>query len=119
MGTERELVLRIKAKDCEWQYFRAGGPGGQNQNKRDTAARCIHHPSGARGESREAREREENRRRAFRRMAESPRFRIWARTTALKLPPIDVLVNDLMSEANLVVEVKDERGRWVEPEKVD
>lgn len=73
----RELVCRVTIKDCERQTFRAGGPGGQNQNVRDTGVRIIHHPSGARGESREARTQGENEKRAFRRMAESPAFNRW------------------------------------------
>lgn len=70
--------LTITIKDCEVQTFPAGGPGGQNQNKRDTAARVIHHPSGARGESREFRTQLANKRAAFKRMAETPTFRLWA-----------------------------------------
>lgn len=49
----RSLLFSVTIKDCEVQTFRAGGCGGQNQKKRDTGVRIIHHPSGARGESRE------------------------------------------------------------------
>lgn len=72
------MKVTVTIHDCETQTFAAGGPGGQNQNKRDTGVRVIHHPSGARGESREARGQLENKKRAFRRMAESPLFKAWA-----------------------------------------
>jgi len=80
------MHIRVTSKDCERQTFRAGGPGGQNQNKRDTGVRFIHHPSGARGESREARTQPENARLAFRRMSESPEFQRWAKGAVLELP---------------------------------
>lgn len=74
-----ELILTITIKDCKQQFFRSGGPGGQNQNKRDTGARIIHPPSGARGESREERSREQNRKLAFVRMANSKEFQTWVK----------------------------------------
>ena len=73
----RELLLRVTIKDCDVQTFRAGGKGGQNQNKRSTGVRIIHRASGAVGESREHREQLQNKRAAFRRMAESAVFQNW------------------------------------------
>lgn len=72
----RRKVLSVTAADCEMQTFRAGGKGGQNQNKRDTGVRYIHHPSGARGEARDERSQLQNRRLAFRRLVESPAFQL-------------------------------------------
>ena len=56
----RELLFRVTMKDCDRQTFRAGGKGGQNQNKRDTGVRIIHRASGAVGESREHRTQGQN-----------------------------------------------------------
>lgn len=75
----RRRVGGVTIKDCIVQTFRAGGPGGQNQNKRDTAVRVVHPPSGAVGESREHRFQLQNKRQAFKRMAETHEFQSWCR----------------------------------------
>lgn len=72
-----EKLFSVTLADCDVQTFRCGGPGGQNQNKRDTGVRVIHRASGARGESREHRSQLDNKKAAFRRMATSAVFEAW------------------------------------------
>lgn len=75
--SERQLLFSVTLKDCEVQTFHAGGKGGQNQNTRDTGVRIIHKASGARGEARDERSQLQNKKLAFRRMADSRLFRAW------------------------------------------
>ena len=77
--TERHLLFSVTAKDCEISAFRAGGPGGQHQNKVASAVRVVHRPSGAVGVSRTDRSQVINKRLAFKRMAESKEFQLWLR----------------------------------------
>lgn len=117
VAEERELVLSVTTDDCEVQTFRSGGKGGQNQNKRDTGVRIIHHPSGARGESREERSQLQNKKSAFRRMATSPEFVYWAHVQSGRYETEKAYLERLMKPENIKVEVRDENGRWVDEPK--
>lgn len=106
-------ILSVTKDDCDWDYFRCPGKGGQNVNKRNTGVRCTHRPSGAIGKSCDYRTQLENRRMAFRRMAESNEFKLWIKLAASHLDSAEKLVNHAMNPENIKIEVK-ENGRWVE-----
>lgn len=107
-----KLAFSVTLKDCEVQTFRSGGPGGQNQNKRDTGVRIIHRPSGSVGESREERSQLQNKKAAFRRMAESKKFKIWVnRELWHRGEPPEERVEKDMAPKNLRVEGR-VNGTW-------
>jgi protein subunit release factor B len=117
----RKRILSVTKKDFEIQTFRAGGKGGQHQNKRDTGVRMIHRDSGARGESREHKSQKANREAAFARLVLTDTFQTWLKLeTAKRLQDeheirrrISRDVEKMMVPRNLRVEVKRD-GRWVE-----
>ena len=67
---------------CEFDRFRASGPGGQKRNRTESAVRLRHRPTGLHSEANESRSQHENRARALRRLR---------LTIALKLrAPVDL-----------------------------
>jgi protein subunit release factor B len=57
-------------RDCEMQFFRGTGPGGQNRNKVETAVRLVHRPTGLMVTAEEHRTQRANREAAYARMAD-------------------------------------------------
>jgi len=117
MSTKDKVrVLSVTHADCVMQTFTCGGKGGQNVNRRSMGVRYIHPPSGARGESREERSQLQNRKTAWRRMAESKEFQLWLRRTLGQEMAIEAEASRYVDETlarDTKVEVKRD-GRWVE-----
>ncbi len=57
--------IEIKSEDLRVETFRASGPGGQHVNKRDSAVRIIHLPTGLKASSQEERLQGLNRKKAM------------------------------------------------------
>lgn len=110
----KNYLFSVSLADCDLQTFSAGGPGGQHQNTSNTAVRIIHKNSGAKGESREHRSQLQNKKAAWKRMTEDPKFKIWINKKVWEAQgrksPEEKVKEDMIPD-NLKVEVKQD-GKW-------
>lgn len=107
MGHQK--LFSVTTADLREERYRGSGAGGQNRNKRDTGVRFTHEPSGAVGESEAERSQVQNRREAFRKMASSPRFIMWAKAQGQARieghASLDRKVDEMMDERNMRIEI--------------
>lgn len=112
----RELLFSVTASDCRWDYFRPSGNGGQGMQKTDSGVRCTHIASGAVGQATDTRSQSQNKRLAFKRMAESDKFKKWHKIETSrrlgKYVGLDQEVDKLMQDKYLKVEIQKD-GKWV------
>ena len=117
----KELLFSITKKDLDVQAFCSGGPGGQHQNKTESGVRIIHRESGAVGESRSERSQHANKKLALQRLVASAKFKVWHARKIQELQrgkTIEQLVEEDMKPENLRIEVRNERGKWVDEKPV-
>jgi len=113
---KKELLYSLTKKDFTLQTFRSGGPGGQNQNKRNSGVRIIHKESGAVGESREHKSQFQNRKAALKRLVEHPKFVLWNNVKYHEImtgKTLEKEVEEMMEKKNLKYEVY-ENGTWID-----
>lgn len=112
-------IMSITSKDCRWDYYSGTGKGGQNRNHHCKCVRCFHDPSGAMGKSEDERSLDQNKKIAFRRMAESKEFQSWITLESKKklglLDTLDYQI-DMELVKNTKVQVKNDKGQWVDSE---
>lgn len=114
----KEILFSVTADNCEWQYLRGSGKGGQKKNKTSSAVRCTHHPSGASGYAEDTRSQSKNKSLAFKRMAGSKEFVKWHKIEInRRLGIIDQIEEKIEQEMkNICTEVR-KNGIWTKEEK--
>ena len=75
---EEQTTTPISPKDLVWQTFRAGGAGGQNVNKVETAVRLRHLPSGIVVTCQQERSQQQNKQKALQMLT----YRLYQQTLA-------------------------------------
>lgn len=113
----RKLLFSVTKDDFIIQTFKSGGPGGQNQNKRETGVRIIHKESGAIGEARDSRDQNQNKKAALVRLKESGKFKLWLARKINEIESgqtLDEAVDEMMQLENLKIEFVDSDGIWIE-----
>lgn len=110
---KKKKILTVTIADCRVETLKGSGPGGQHRNKRETAVRITHEPSGATGHSEAFKSQSQNKKAAFKKMARSEKFALWVRMEAGERVAIESRVKDSMNPQNMKYEVR-ENGKWVE-----
>lgn len=117
----RQKLFSVSINDCRVECIAStGGAGGQNKNRRHTAVRITHPPSGAVGFSADERDQLQNKRTAFRRMAATKLFQAWTKLYAAQLitgKSLEQRVEESMAPENLKVEVRIAE-KWVDEREV-
>lgn len=119
-SNNRQLLFSLsKAKgDFVIQPFKGSGKGGQKRNKTMSACRIIHPASGAVSECQEERSFDQNKKKAFQRLIEKPKFKAWYKIECARqlghMKEIDHQVENDMQGKNIRIESVDEDGEWVE-----
>lgn len=118
----KEILFSVTAKDCKFDFYSGRGAGGQARNKSLSAVRCMHIASGAVGQSEDERSQTQNKKIAFVRMANSPKFKTWHKIETArqmgKFIGLDEEVDRLMKDRYLRVEMKKD-GKWVKEEELE
>ena len=112
----KEKLFSVTAKDCNFEYYRGSGAGGQKRNKTSSACRCKHIASGAIGQSQDERSRKINQRLAFKRMSETKTFQNWLRLEIAKVTGAKAeserYADQEINSTRIITEIKQD-GRWV------
>ncbi len=112
---KRKYLFSITKKDFKVQTFKAGGKGGQHQNKTDSAVRIIHRESGAIGLSRNDRSQYRNKKLALERLTKTIKFQLWIQRRVNEIfvgKTIEKQVEDDMKPENLKIEIMKD-GKWI------
>jgi peptide chain release factor 1 len=112
----RELLFSLTKKDFDVQWYSGTGAGGQHRNKHQNCCRIIHKETGVKSTGQSNRDRIANQKEAFQNLIKHPKFKLWFNLKvmeALSEETVEEKVHKQMEPENLMIEVKDERGRWV------
>ncbi len=122
MKKKKELLFSLTKDDFTIQTFKAGGKGGQHQNKTDSGVRIIHKDSKVVGLSRSDRSQHRNKKLAFERLTKVPEFKKWIRQKANEIidgKTIDQRVQEMLAPKYIKMEVMDKYNKWMKVNKIN
>jgi hypothetical protein len=115
---EKKLLFSVGLNDCEIKAVTAScKAGGSGKDTSNTKVQLLHRPSGVETSSQEQRSQFQNKKEAFLKLANHPKFRNWLKLEASRLmgqPSIESIVDSQMTKNNIKIEIKDENGLWKE-----
>lgn len=122
MNNKKELLFSVTAADCIFKFQVGRGNGGQNKQKTNSACHCKHPPSGAQGYAEDSRSQHDNKKLAFKRMAETKQFQSWLKLEISRrtgeLQNIEEAVEKQMNPVYIKTEIKKE-NKWTEADETE
>ncbi len=91
LPAQEESAFQIPERDLKVEFYRSGGPGGQNVNKVETAVRIVHIPTGLVASSQVERAQAQNRERALK-LLKSKIFQLMEREHVAELSNLRIKV---------------------------
>lgn len=116
MEDSRKKINILNKNDLEISYFIGSGKGGQNKQKTSSGVQIIHKESKAIGRSSETRSQDQNKRTAFERMLETPKFKVWLSKKLFEIrekQTIEEEIEKTLTVDKLKFEIK-QNGKWTE-----
>ena len=114
----KKHLFTISKKDFTITFFSGKGAGGQHRNKHQNCVRMYHKDSGASSTGQSYKERQSNIREAFNSLTTNVKFKIWLNRKiqeTLEGKNIEEKVEEQLAiTENLKIEIKNDKGRWVE-----
>lgn len=111
-----EKISICGPKDFDVSYFCGSGPGGQARNKVASGVQIIHRETGAIGRASDSRSQADNKKNAFLRLTQTPKFKFWLTAKLYEIKQQETLEETVARDArpeNLKFEILQD-GKWVE-----
>ena len=112
-----QTKFSVTKKDFEVTWFSGTGSGGQHRNKHQNCCRLKHIATGVITTGQSYRERPANQKEALTNMANNAFFKAYCNQKLLELEGAQTAeewVDEQMKEQHLLIQVKDENGKWTE-----
>jgi protein subunit release factor A len=116
MNGESERVTILSKKDVDISYFIGSGKGGQKKQKTHSGVQIIHRESGAIGRSSDSRSQEQNKKHAFERLTQHPKFKLWMNKKIFEIRQQESMEETIIKDTSpdkIKYEIKVD-GKWKE-----
>ena len=117
MINRNPTLLTLTQKDFVITYYSGTGAGGQHRNKHQNCVRIHHKGSGVSASGTEQKSHDQNRKIAFKRLTDNPKFRSWLRIESVHKEEIRRKVKKAMRPENLKVEIMKDK-KWIDEDSV-
>lgn len=101
----KKPLLTLTKKDFVITYYSGSGAGGQHRNKHQNCCRITHTESGVTGKGTESMSRIQNKKIAFKRLTDNPKFKSWLKIKSIHEEEIQDKVKEAMLPENLRVDL--------------